>query len=96
MELGELINRGKTSKVFEALNACPKWWLELEKKYQGRPPLHHAVRAGDPELVQKLLSVGAKVNSRDKDDSTPIIAVNTVKECVEIIPILLAAGASIN
>ena len=57
----------------------------------GATCLHHAVRRGDLDCVDSLLSAGADVMARDGYDYTPLHDAETS----EAIEILLAAGADI-
>jgi ankyrin repeat protein len=47
--------------------------LDLEDKYDlGRSKLHHAVQAGDLDLVESLIQSGTSVHYKDKNGQTPL------------------------
>lgn len=62
------------------------------KDYTGATALHHAVEAENTELVQILLSAGAKVNTKDSLGDTPL-SIARENENEDIIRLLRAAGA---
>lgn len=63
----------------------------------GDPPLNRACDySGSPEVVKLLLKYGADPNAADKEGMTPIYrAATNEKNAIELIKILLAAGADI-
>jgi ankyrin repeat protein len=69
------MNQGTYSR--ENLEACRSGsgtLLNLNVSYQGRDALHQAIRANDMYAVDYLISVGADVNSQDKDGATVLTA----------------------
>ncbi len=64
--------------------------------------LHKAVRANNPQEVQRLLDDGADVNVPEPDDTSvlhdeaTVIIIAAGKEYVEVVEILIANGADVN
>ena len=70
--------------------------LDLEDKDDlGMTKLHHAVYAGDPDLVESLIQSGASVNFRDENGQTPLhyAAERGFVKCVDV---LFRHGADLN
>ena len=60
----------------------------------GKSPLHYAVRLGNFDAVEILLEAGAQVNPRDKALATPLFDALSCPQPVNMIDLLLDAGAS--
>ena len=64
--------------------------------------LHQAVRANNPQEVQRLLNDGADVNAPEPDeisvlhDQATVIIIAAGKEYVEVVEILITNGANVN
>jgi|SRR5688572_10307081 len=57
-------------------------------------PLFDAVRAGDTTGVERLLASGAEVDSRDRDQATPLIAA-ALSDQPAVAELLLSKGADV-
>lgn len=60
----------------------------------GKSPLHYAARLGSFDAVNLLLEAGAQVNPRDKTLSTPLFEALACPQPMNMIDLLLEAGAS--
>jgi uncharacterized protein len=57
-------------------------------------PLFDAVKAGDTASVERLLASGAEVDSRDRDQATPLIAAS-LSDQPAVAELLLSKGADV-
>lgn len=65
-----------------------------DKAYDGITPLHAAVETGNVEIVQYLLSRGAKINIRDFQKRTPLMMLDE-DATPEMFQLLLTYGAKV-
>ena len=66
-----------------------------DKNHDGATALHAAVETGNPEIVQFLLSSGAKINGRDSLKRTPLMLMDD-DATPELFQLLLRYGAKID
>ncbi|MCY7374477.1 MAG: ankyrin repeat domain-containing protein, partial [Pyrinomonadaceae bacterium] len=66
-----------------------------DKGYGGNSPLHVAVEHGNLEIVQFLLSAGAKINSKNAERQTPLMMLDD-DAAPELVNFLLNHRAKIN
>jgi cytohesin len=68
--------------------------VNAKDEFYGRTPLHWAVYNKHKDVVELLISVGAEVDARAKDDKTPlhVAAENGPKDIAEL---LIAGGADL-
>ncbi len=95
-ELFEAIEDGLVNKVVRLIE---RYGLEVEtkeEKRKGETPLIKAICAGEPEIVQALISLGAEVNPKDSDRAPLLIAVGSGSKRYEIVKILIDNGANVN
>ncbi|KAG0233471.1 hypothetical protein BGW42_007428 [Actinomortierella wolfii] len=64
--------------------------------WEGRSPLHIACSAGYLEVVRFLLSHGASIHMRDRQNHTPLYDAATRSGSLEIVQLLRATGAHLN
>ena len=63
----------------------------------GRTPLHKAVVEGNTKKVKFLLNLGADIEAKQKNESTPLhLAAITRVENVDVVALLIEAGAQID
>ncbi|CAI8009364.1 Serine/threonine-protein phosphatase 6 regulatory ankyrin repeat subunit B, partial [Geodia barretti] len=62
---------------------------------QGRTELHDAAERGDVEAVQRLLSTSVNINSRTEDEGHTALLLASWKGHVEVVRLLLKAGAAV-
>lgn len=68
----------------------------------GGSALHFATGAGQPEAVRLLLDAGAVVDSRDKDERTPLMravavgGITAEERSFEVVGLLIGKGADVN
>lgn len=63
--------------------------------FEGEVPLHQAVQYEHVEAVKALIRLGANVNARDHSGMTPLMFATTVTNSLELVNILIAAGADV-
>ncbi|KAF9968966.1 hypothetical protein BGZ73_008960, partial [Actinomortierella ambigua] len=64
--------------------------------WEGRSPLHIACSAGYLEIVRFLLSHGASIHVRDRQNHTPLYDAATRSSDLEVVRLLRATGAHLN
>ncbi len=70
--------------------------LGCERRPKSDPsPLHKAIREGDIERIQSLISHGVNVNQKDTSGRTPLISA-IIHDRTRAVEMLLAAGADVN
>ncbi|CAI8024804.1 Ankyrin repeat domain-containing protein 50 [Geodia barretti] len=62
---------------------------------EGRTELHDAAERGDVKAVRKLLSTSVNINSRTEDEGDTALLVASCRGHVEVVRLLLEAGASV-
>lgn len=94
-------SRGLTEKQFqqdqdlENMSFLSNGDINNERRYFiGWQPLHFAVAKGYMDIINILISKGAFIDAKDKDENTPLI-VAIVKRDEEIVKILINNGADI-
>jgi ankyrin repeat protein len=104
-DIEKIVNCGMTGLYFAALKGKPevvKFYLKRGadvngKSRKGGSPLHAAVTSKCSEVVEILLSAGAKVDQLDDDESTPfLIACSEASIDIVICSLLLKAGTNIH
>ncbi len=94
-ELWDSLKKGDLAEV-ERLVALKPWLINARGEW-GWTVLHYAVSSGLLDLVKWLLSHGSEIDARDDNDETALFQVADVNPPqVEIILLLLSAGADIN
>ena len=73
------------SKISDAVNA----------RVDGMTPLHLAVKAANPNVVSKLLQVGAEVDAKVESTGTTSLHLAALNGALEIVRTLLKAGANV-
>jgi len=69
--LGYAIRDGDLEEI-ERVIAAQREWLLNEVDYAGRTPLHHASMQPNKEVLRYLLSRGASVHIRNRENHTPL------------------------
>ncbi|KAK6528800.1 hypothetical protein TWF694_004035 [Orbilia ellipsospora] len=69
--LGYAIRDGDLEEI-ERVLAAQREWLLNEVDYAGRTPLHHAAMQGNSKVLRHLLSRGASVHIRNRENHTPL------------------------
>lgn len=69
--------------------------VDIPHLYSGNSPLHQASLKGQYKLVQELIKAGAKVDSLNNEDETPLLSAIEGKNIL-IITFLLSVGANLN
>ncbi|CAI8036817.1 Ankyrin repeat domain-containing protein 29, partial [Geodia barretti] len=62
---------------------------------QGRTELHDAAERGDVDAVERLLSTSVNINSRTEDEGHTALLLASGKGHVEVVRLLLKAGAAV-
>jgi len=94
IELIQAINNGDLDKVIQCL-AVPGINVNIGYNYRFRRALNLAVNRGHLDIVKRLISAGAKLNSRDADDFSPL-ETSIDNGHIDIVKELIKAGADIN
>ena len=69
--------------------------VDVNAKWDGKTPLHVAVRGGNIALAEYLISAGADVNTKDRYGDSPLHYA-TYRDNEEIAKLLISAGADVN
>ncbi|KAI0858280.1 ankyrin repeat-containing domain protein [Xylaria cubensis] len=97
LQLATDSNKTEVAKILLQLgaNANPKLIHDFAYPQFNSPPLHHAVKQGNPELVSCLLKSGANVDCCDEFGETALSHAISLSgfECVEL---LLCEGAMVD
>ncbi|XP_059179268.1 myotrophin-like [Physella acuta] len=70
----ELVWKVKNGELNDIKTLVEKEGVNVNKEIQGRLPLHYAADYGQTEVIEYLISKGAKVNAPDKYGITPLLS----------------------
>ncbi|CAI8028796.1 Ankyrin-3, partial [Geodia barretti] len=85
--------KGELSDFTQHVQSCQFRYLQVST--QGRTELHNAAERGDVEAVERLLSTSVNVNSRTEDEGHTALRLASWKGHVEVVRLLLKAGAAV-
>ncbi|HEX3282044.1 MAG TPA: ankyrin repeat domain-containing protein [Pyrinomonadaceae bacterium] len=90
-----MIKAAQEDNMEEVQQLLPGRNVNLRDKRSGTTALEHAVRNGNRELVQMLLSAGADVNTRNEGGQTVLMMLGE-EATVDLVWDLINAGAKVN
>ncbi|GFS04595.1 myotrophin [Elysia marginata] len=70
----ELVWKIKNGELGDVKTLIEKEGIDVNTEVQGRLPLHYAADYGQTEVLDYLLSKGARVNAPDKYGITPLLS----------------------
>ncbi|XP_055900612.1 myotrophin-like [Biomphalaria glabrata] len=88
----EFVWKVKNGELNDIKTFVEKEGVDVNKQIQGRFPLHFAADYGQTEVLEYLLSKGAKINEPDKFGITPLLSAIYEGHTASV-QVLLAKGA---
>ncbi|CAI8017368.1 Protein TANC2 [Geodia barretti] len=85
--------KGELSDFTQHVHSCQFRYLQVST--QERTELHDAAERGDVEAVERLLSTSVNINSRTEDEGDTALLVASLRGHVEVVRLLLKAGAAV-
>ncbi|CAI8036815.1 TNF receptor-associated factor 4 [Geodia barretti] len=85
--------KGELSHFTKHIQSCQFRYQQVST--QGRTELHDAAERGDVDAVERLLSTSVNINSRTEDEGHTALLLASGKGHVEVVRLLLKAGAAV-
>jgi ankyrin repeat protein len=96
LNLWSAIALGRVDDVVAFIGADPAMLsANMSRSEHRRTPLHHATARNQPEVVRRLLDLGADIDATDLTGATPLVTA-TQEGADAVIPVLLQAGARVD